>query len=130
MRLILGSLISTWNAIYAFDWSLVWVFVRVTIDCTIVDGPLVLQQFGEDLGIALELLFIAVADYLEGKQGPLLTSGIDFEPFVEQIGVTANTTALLFNCACLVRRRLVVVLVLPPSRVFELEHDSDPLARG
>jgi hypothetical protein len=114
VRLIIGSVISTWNAIYAFDWSLVWVFVRVTIDCTIVDGPLVLEQFGEDLGIALELLFVAIANYLEGNQGPLLTSGIDFVPFVEQIGVTgtsgdhplltldlANTTALLLDCACL-----------------------------
>lgn len=101
VRLIVGSVIATWNAVYAFEWSLVWVFVRVTIDCTIENGPLVLEQFGEDLGIALELLFTAVADYLEGKQGPLLTSGIDFEPFVEQIGVTANTTAILLNCACL-----------------------------
>ena len=98
-RLIAGIFLPTWNLIYAFDWSLVWVAVRVLIDCTLVEGPLVLEQFGEDLGIALELLMIALGDFISDPNF-ITTATLDLVPFVEQLGVTANTTAQLLDCGC------------------------------
>lgn len=77
LRFIAGGVQPILNTIWGFAWSVPGVALRVTIDCTIAEGPIVLEQFSEDLAQAVNLFFTALGNYFAGKNGPLLTAGID-----------------------------------------------------
>jgi len=106
-----------------FMWSILGVFLRSTLHCTIENATTVLDEVANTLANFLSLFWTAVSDFWSGNNGDLSTAPIHLISAIEQLGALAATGTLILGCLC----SWIEWLINP---IFQLPQDPDLAITG